>query len=147
MEHWYKIRREIHEKLIEENFIYKPALCHFCNKGIYEIKKHKNPDLINIFYCQCNNKTCQKKLQICNYSILKICKNMPASVFFKILEWFFYHEKNATKISDLIKVSFKKIISVKAISKMLLKIRIILFLLMKRKYESTLIGGFGHLNI
>ena len=67
-------------------------------------------------------------------------------MFFKILEWFFHHEKNATKISDLIKVSFKKIISVKAISKMLLKIRIILFLHMKRIYESTLIGGFDHLN-
>ena len=89
--------------------------------------------MIKIFYCQCNNKKCRKKVQIRHYSILKISQNIPASVFFKILDWFFREEKNATKICQLIKESFKKILSVKKISKILHKIRIILYLHMKKK--------------
>ena len=53
---------------------------------------------------------------------------------------------NATKISDIIKDSFKKIISVKTLSNIIHKIRIILYLHMNKKYESTLIGGLDHLN-
>ena len=49
------------KKQIEENFICKPALCQCYKKGIYDIKKYKNPDLINIFYCQYDNKICRKK--------------------------------------------------------------------------------------
>ena len=133
-------------KLIEDNYFYKPDICPCCNKGLYIIKKYKKPDIINIFFCECNNKICRKKVQLRNYSIFKICKNIPASVFFKILEWFFQHEKNATKIIELIKDKFQKIISIKTITKILHKIRIIIYLHMKKKYESTLIGGFNHLN-
>ena len=92
-----------------------------CNKGIFIIKKYKNPHIINIFYCQCNNKTCRKEVQLRNYSILKICKNISPSVFFKIIECFFLHEKNVAKISELIKEKFKKTISVKKKQKYYIK--------------------------
>jgi len=58
---------------------------------------------------------------------------MPANVFFKVLEWLFQHEKNATKIIELIKDKFHKIISIKTITKILHKIRIIIYLHIENK--------------
>ena len=53
----------------------------------------------------------------------------------KIVDWFFHHEKNAKKITNLIKDSFKKIISVKTISKILHKILRIFYLHMKKNMK------------
>lgn len=58
-----KFEENFVKKLIEDKIIYKPDLCPCCNVGKYEIKKYNNPDLIKIFYCQCNNKKCRKKVQ------------------------------------------------------------------------------------
>ena len=58
---------------------------------------------------------------------------------------FFYNEINASKISQYIKNSLKKYISVKTLSNIIHKISIILFLPIK-KYESTMFGGFDYLN-
>ena len=53
---------------------------------------------------------------------------------------------NETKISQFIKDSFKRLISIKTLSNIIHKIHIIFYLHMKKKYESTMIGGFDHLN-
>ena len=66
---------------------------------------------------------------------IKSMQKFTSKCILKIVDWFFYFLKNATKITNLIKDSFKKIISVKTISKILHKILRIFYLHMKKNMK------------
>lgn len=85
-------------------------------------------------------------IKLRNYSILKLARNIPASVIFLIIELFFYEGLNASKIANKLKLQFKDTINNIKVENLLRKFRLIIFYHLKYKYNNTLIGGFNHLN-
>ena len=134
------------EKLINHGYIYNPNICPVCNIGNFEIKKYNTNNLNKIFYCRCNYNKCRKTIDLRNYSICKLKKNMPASVFFKIIDLFFFDELNAKKITNKIKIKYNDAIKAHTIENILKNFRLIIFNYLQDKYNSTMIGGLDNLN-
>ena len=71
-------------------------------------------------------------------------KNVPASIIFEILENFFIIGLNANKIYKIVKEKYVKEVKERHIQKILEFFRQLIFIYMKIKYDTTLIGGFDH---
>ena len=99
---------------------------------------------MNPYYIRCNNNKCRKKKNLRTYSFMNKIKNIPASVCFMILENFFIIGLNAIKFTKAIKEKYNKIIKEIHIQKILEFIRKIIYVYMKNKYNTTLIGGFDN---
>lgn len=85
----YKEESNFIMTLIKQGYTYNPTLCPLCNNGLFELKEYNNNNILKIYYCRCKNMKCRKKTDLRHISILKIGKNIPASIFFKIYNWFF----------------------------------------------------------
>ena len=75
---------------------------------------------------------------------MKNIKNIPASVIFNILENFLIIGLNAIKISKIIKDKYNKSIKEIYIQKILQYIRKLIYIYMKNKYNTILIGGLDN---
>ena len=71
-------------------------------------------------------------------------KNLPAFIKFEILENFFIIGLNTNKIFKILKEKYAKEVKERHIQKILEFFRQIIFIYMKIKYDTTLIGGFDH---
>ena len=89
----WKIKYDEEQKfwlfLLNNGYIYNPSTCPVCDIGELQIKKYKLENILKIFYCRCNNKKCSKTIDIRKFSIFNLAKNLPASLIFKIIEYFF----------------------------------------------------------
>ncbi len=72
-------------------------------------------------------------IRIRNYSILKLARNLPASVIFLIINLFFYEGLNASKITNKLKIQFKDNINNIKVKNLLKKLRLIIFYSLKEK--------------
>ena len=142
----YEDEKKFWENIIENNYIYKPAICPACNTGNYNIKEYNNKNINKLFYCRCDFKSCRKRVDLRFYSIFKINNNIPASVIFKIIDLFFFESQNAKQITDKINLKYKSNIYNYVVENILKKIRLIIFSFMDDKYKTTMIGGFDDLN-
>ena len=75
---------------------------------------------------------------------MKNIKNIPASVIFNILENFLIIGLNAIKISKIIKDKYNKSKKEIYIQKILQYIRKLIYIYMKNKYNTILIGGLDN---
>ena len=127
-----------------KGFIYLPFKCPTCTKGNFDIKKYKNKDIINPYYVRCNNTKCRKKNSLRNYSFLHNIKKLPCSVIFMILENWLFIGLNANKINKIIEDKYNINIKIRSVQYILEYFRKIIYLHMKLKYNTSLIGGFDH---
>ena len=130
--------------LKNKGFIYIPEICPTCNKGKLEIKKYNSKDVVNPYYIRCNYPKCRKKNKLRTFSFMNKIKNVPASIIFEILENFFIIGLNANKIYKIVKEKYVKEVKERHIQKILEFFRQLIFIYMKIKYDTTLIGGFDH---
>ena len=140
----YNKESEFWNDLKNKGFIYIPEICPTCNKGKMEIKKYFSKNIVNPYYIRCNYSKCRKKNNLRTFSFMNKIKNLPASIIFEILENFFIIGLNANKIYKILKEKYSKEINERHIQKILEYFREIIFIYMKIKYDTILIGGFNH---
>ena len=75
---------------------------------------------------------------------MKNIKNIPASVIFNILENFLIIELNDIKINKIIKDKYNKFIKEIYLKKILKYTRKLIYIYMKNKYNTRLIGGLDN---
>lgn len=142
----YKNEVKFWNELIKKGYIYKPDICPVCNYGKFELKNHNKKNINKIFYCRCSFIKCRKKSELRNFSIMRLSRNLPASIFFKIVEYFFFDELNARKITNKLQNEYNNKIHPYKIEKLLKSFRLLIYNHLKKKYATTLIGGFNELN-
>ena len=103
----YEEEKKFWIKLDNDGYFYYPKICPICQNGNIIIKQYTNTDILNIYYGRCNNSKCRKIIRLRYYSILKLARNLLASVIFLIINLFFFEALNATKITDKLKIKFK----------------------------------------
>ena len=85
----YEEEKKFWIKLDNDGYFYYPKICPICQNGNIIIKQYTNTDILNIYYGRCNNSKCRKIIRLRYYSILKLARNLPASVIFLIINLFF----------------------------------------------------------
>ena len=81
-----------------------------------------------------------------NYIILKLARNLPASIIFLIINLFYFEDLNASKITNKLRLQYKDNINNSKVENLLKKIRLIIYFHLKFKYNNIIFGGFDHLN-
>jgi len=130
--------------LLKKGYIYNPSICPVCAIEFFWVKNYTKQNLCKILYIRRNYIKCRKAINIKNYSIFQIAKSFPCSIIFKIIKKFLFEEKNSKKITELISLKYKHNVNAKIIEKILRFIINIIYIHLKNKYETTIIGGYKY---